>query len=327
LTVVAVLGTTFGLSAQQYEIDGKIELRLSHFDRSLWKLYDGNFRVCVNDCAWLVQITETNDFGTPHRREVGTRDGKEIFEMTVPYEPIFSSDVILGSAKAGRIRPTAFLSSNTIPVGSLDSSFTGHLWLMFASSCYFRTAAPGELTPVFDYRATPSLNPSTTLKANWKLLEGPGSLPASVTYFGPDGTPSAVYTMTGFTNIGAMALPTGFHFSQPGTGYKEVSAVVTAIRPTCSLSDLRPAVKQQMIMVDLRWHPGDPGVRFTTYTADYWPTVKQAQGIYYSTRSGAAGAPVHSPSSLMIVILVGLLIAPPVFLVLQKLQLRPNLKP
>jgi hypothetical protein len=312
--MVAAFTITVALRAQEYEVDGTVELRLFKPDKSLWKDYEGTFRVNVKGCAWLIQVTETNDWGIPQRREVGTTDGKEMFEMVVPL-------------KAGQIAPSGLATSNAIPVGNLDSSFTGHLWLMFASGCYYRTAAPGQLTPVFDWRATPYLNNRATMKAAWELIDGPGSLPSRVTYFESDDTPSAIYTVTGFTNAGAIKLPAGFHFSQPGTGHKEVSAIVTSVSPSCSRANLRPTLDQRVSMIDLRWHPDDPGVQFTAYQADYWPSVKQAQGIYFSTRSGAAGVPVHAPSKLMIVILVGLLIAPPVIIVLRKLRLRQNSKP
>ncbi len=164
---------------------------------------------------------------------------------------------------------------------------------MFASGCYFR-AAPTQITPVFNWAATPYMNNGATAKATWELTTGPVSLPTTVTYFGPDGAASAVYTATGFTNVGAMTLPTGFHFSEPGTGYKEVTAVVTAVRPTCSRDDLRPALKQQMTMIDLRWHPGDPEVQMTSYLADHWPSVKEAQEIYFSKHPKKAAAPDDS---------------------------------
>ena len=291
LAILAVFAVTVGLRAQEYEVDGTIELKLNHPDKSPWKDFQGRFRVYVNGCAWLIQVTEMNDYGIPQRREVGTADGKEVFEMVVPYEPLSPSDPVLVGVTNMQIAPSGLVTSSAIPVGNQDSSFTGNLWLMFASGCYFRTAAPGQLTPAFDWRATPYMNNHMTMKASWELINGPGSLPSRVTYFEPDGAISAVYTATDFTNAGAIRLPEGFNFSQPGTGYKEVTAVVTAVRPTCSRADLRPAIKQKLTMIDVRWHPDDLGGGFgggfPAYGADYWPNVKQAQEIYYSTRGGA----------------------------------------
>ena len=285
LAVLAVFAVTVTLRAQEYEVDGTIDLKLNHPDKSAWKDYQGRFRVYVNGCAWLIELTETNDWGIPQRREVGTPDGKEVFEMVAPYEPLSPSDPVLVGATNMQIAPSGLLTSNAIPVGNLDSSFTGHLWLMFASGCYFRTAtAPGQLTPVFNFCATPYMNNHMTMNASWELINGPGSLPSRVTYFDPDGTISAVYTATGFTNVGALKLPLGFQFSEPKTGYKEVSAVVTAVSPICSRTNFRPVITQKLTMTDLRWHPQNLGAGFTAYGADYWPTVEQAQKIYYSTR-------------------------------------------
>jgi hypothetical protein len=64
------------------------------------------------------------------------------------------------------------------------------------------------------------------------LFDANAGPPGAHLDFERDGTPDAVYAATGFTNVGALTLPSGFHFTEPGTGFKEVSAVVTAVRPT-----------------------------------------------------------------------------------------------
>jgi len=281
------------MSAQEYEVDGRIDLRLSRPDRSLLKDYQGSFRVYVKGCAWLIQVTEMNDVGgIPQRREVGTSDGKEMFEMVVPYEPISPSDPVVFVEKAMppgvHIEPGGTVASSAIPVGEQDNSFTGHLWLMFASGFYLSTATSGgQLTPMFDWRATPYMNNHATMKATWELINTPGSLPSKVTFFETDGTPKAVYEATGFTNVGALTLPNGFHFTEPGTGYKEVSAVVTAVRPICSRADLRPVLKQKTTMIDMRWYDENNGFQWPAYQADHWPTVAQAKRIYSSTGQSA----------------------------------------
>jgi beta-lactamase regulating signal transducer with metallopeptidase domain len=165
------------MGAPEYEVDGRIDLRLSRPDRSLLKNYQGSFRVYVKGCAWLIQVTEMNDIGgIPQRREVGTSDGKEMFEMVVPYEPISPSDPVVFDVNAGppgvHMGSSGTVASSAIPVGEQDNSFTGHLWLMFASGFYFRTATSGgQLTPMFDCRATPYMNNHATMKATWELIE------------------------------------------------------------------------------------------------------------------------------------------------------------
>jgi len=288
LAVLAVFAMTLGLKAQEYEVDGKIDLRLFLPDKSLANEYQGSFRVYVKGCAWLIQVTEMNNWRLPLRREVGTMDGKEMYEMVVPYEPISPSDPIvfqtnalpqdISIARMGAVAPKA------IPVGELDSSFTGHLWLMFASGFYLCTAVPGQLTPVFEWYATPHMNNDSIMKATWQLISTSGSLPSRVTFFKDNGTPEAVYEATGFTNVGALRLPNGFHFTEPGQGYKEVIAVVTAVRPICSRGDLRPALKQMAIVSDMRWYDKKHGDQFPLYEADHWPTVKQAQKLYHTRK-------------------------------------------
>jgi beta-lactamase regulating signal transducer with metallopeptidase domain len=282
-----------GMRTPEYEVDGRIELRLSRPDRSLLKDYQGSFRVYVKGCAWLIQVTEMNDWDIPQRREVGTSDGKEMFEIVVPYEPISPSDPVVFIEKAMppgvHIEPEGTVASSAIPVGEQDNSFTGHLWLMFASGFYLRTAVSGgQLTPMFDWRATPYMNNHASKKAAWKLINTPGSLPSKVTFFEDDGTTEAVYEATGFTNVGELTLPNGFHFTEPVTGYKEVSAVVTAVRPICSRADLRPVLKQKMDIMDMRWYDENNGSQWPGYDADHWPTVKEAKRIYSSTRHSSS---------------------------------------
>ena len=253
---------------------------------------------------------------------------KKCIEMVVPYEAISPSDPVAFDVKAFRpgvhLKPGLVKSHGRLPVGERDSSFTGHLWLMFASGFYLRAADPGQLTPVFDWRATPAMNNGFTMKASWELINGPGTLPSRVIYFEPDASPSAVYMATGFTNVGSLTLPAGFNFTQPGPGYKQVSATVTAVRPTCSRADLRPALKQRTTMIDLRWFDDNDGFEFPAYLADNWPTVNEAQRIYSSTHSEYSGA---APSKPIVVLLLGLLLLPPLIIVLRKLRLRSQRPP
>src|ERR1035437_9156574 len=145
--LAAMAGIAFRLQAQEYEVDGNVELRLHHTDGSVWKDFKGDFKVFVKGCGWLLQINEANDFGMPLRREIGTMNGMELFEMLMPKETnsnssLSATPIDVGSPATHKSIPqTAFGTSNSIPVGPSDSSFVGHLWLMFASACYFRSAA------------------------------------------------------------------------------------------------------------------------------------------------------------------------------------------
>ncbi len=117
LAVWAVLSAAAVARAQEYEVEGTIDLRLAHPDRSLSKDFKGNFRVYVSGCAWLIQVTETNDWGIPQRREVGTADGKEMYELLEPYEPLFPGDMITAGTNTGQIAVSGMLASNAVPGG------------------------------------------------------------------------------------------------------------------------------------------------------------------------------------------------------------------
>ena len=99
-----------------YEVEGRIEIRLLHPNGEVWQDYKGDFRVFVNGCGWLIQTVETNDFGIPLRREIGTTNGTELFEMAVPYEPLDSppgaATNAWGPLKGARSRPAGLLTSH-----------------------------------------------------------------------------------------------------------------------------------------------------------------------------------------------------------------------
>ena len=226
----------------------------------------------------MIQTIETNDFGSALRREIGTANGTEMFELVLPYAPLDQAVAptnVWGPDHVREIAKEGSAYADSIPVGGLDSSFVGHLWLMFASGNYFRTAAPGQLTPVFDYWASPMLNSSKTVKAEWELSPKQGGLPVRVRYFEQGGEPTAVYTVTASTNIGWVTIPTQVHFEQPLSHYKDVDVEVTAVRRRLFAhklitGDAGPAVRAGSFRID-----SNHG-----YVTDHWTTLPEARAIY-----------------------------------------------
>jgi hypothetical protein len=260
-----------------YEVDGKIQLRLHNSNGDVWKDFRGEFKVFVNGPGWMIQTIETNDFGSALRREIGTTNGTEMFELVLPYAPLDQTVApanLWGPDHGDEIAKAGSAYADCIPVGGLDSSFVGHLWLMFASGNYFRTAAPGQLTPVFDYWASPMLNSSKTVKAEWELSPKQGGLPVRVRYFEQGGEPTAVYTVTASTNISSVTIPTQVHFEQPLSHYKDVDIEVTAVRAGCSLTNLLPVMQGRLSVQDFRMDSNHG------YVTGHWTTLPEARAIY-----------------------------------------------
>ena len=279
----------------QYEFEGAIDQSI--LDDRFPIQVKGQFKVFVRDANWLIEIIEDKQLlsGRQYlKREIGSTNGVEIFEIVTPLEPENQqTNAVLKPAK-NRPFNTATIVSNAVPVGQLDGSVVGHLWLMFASGDYLGRLQTNLLTPVYDVTASAPGDPNLKYKAHWELLDGPGSLPSKVTYFydfrsfGENTMTNAAYQTTGITNVGDRTFPTGFLFEEYVGGTearlrKRATAVVTAVRPFCSLDRLLPAVTGKTVVVDRRLAQAEQPVRAITYTASSnapLPTVADVKQMH-----------------------------------------------
>ena len=205
----SVLGAEAARSLGQYEIEGVFEQ--ANFGRIPFTV-SGEFRVFFRDGAWLIQTIENQlDGKILLKREIGSVNGAEIFEVVTPLQPTnepaaATNQTAARPNNAGDKRfATGSIASNSVPVGQLDGSVVGHLWLMLASHRYLSGLTTNLLTPVYDVSASAPANPNLRRKAVWELIAGPGSLPAKVTYFDDYGIIEAVYRATGVANVNGVA--------------------------------------------------------------------------------------------------------------------------
>lgn len=254
-------------SAYEYEVDGQVNQTMIRFNGTNLHA-SASFTVYVRDCGWMIKTVETNESGGIIDREIGSTNGTEIFECT---------GGLGGLPRMGQI------VSNNIPIGQLDSAVVGHLWLMFASKCYWPGLKSDQLTPIYDWRASAAAAGSIfsnlgKVSADWELLDGPGSLPREVRYF-----PNAVYTITGTNTVGGMLFPAGFVFKQfqGDRLIKHVEVQVTAIRPFCSRANLIPLPSKGTLVIEERFNGGMPD-RTTSYQNPrfgQWLTVEEAKKL------------------------------------------------
>jgi hypothetical protein len=298
-----LMGLVMGASAAEYEVDGQLEQTIYNFDYSIATFHQYNFTVFVRDCAWLIRTTQNDTNGRPVGvSETACVNGNEICEVA-------------GSADAGNTAPgrrsppsnMALIFSNTVPVGRTEGYFVSHIWLMFASGCYFQNQATNWLTPVYDLNASADVRPNLKREAEWDLINGPGSLPKRVVYYNYNfgRNVDAIYTATGVTNAGAVQLPSGFvfewksGFGEHFEGYystnrpvidqyaatnhlrKRTVGIVTAVRPYCSRSDLTPTAKGETVVIDLRpWQ--EPGSRLSPTNIFYYVTKNGVQWLPFA---------------------------------------------
>jgi hypothetical protein len=187
----------------------------------------------------------------------------------------------------------AVVVSNDIPIGELDSAVVGHLWLMFASQCYWPKQTPDELTPIYDWHASVGMHgQNMKISAAWKLLAGPGSLPQKVWYMGQWGETNGFYQITGSNLVGGTLIPSGFTFDQFQVGplnektfthdmtlVKHLDVTVTAVRPDCSLTSLIPSPDGLAVVVDRRFDSGIPNrpPSYKNPVNGQWPTIDQSK--------------------------------------------------
>ncbi len=234
-------------SAYEYEVDGLVNQTMIQFNGTNLHA-SASFTVYVRDCGWMIKTVETNELGSVFGREIGSTNGTEIFEC-----------------EDGSGMGFADIESNNIPVGEYDSAVFGHLWLMFASQCYWPALNSDQLTPIYDWRASVAAASSMfgnrqKASADWELLNGPSSLPREVRYLDAMNRTNAIYTITGTNSAGGMLFPAGFVFKQFNGDRltKRVEVEVTAIRPVCSRANLIPLPSKGTMVVDRRFDSGVP---------------------------------------------------------------------
>jgi hypothetical protein len=275
ILMILLFSSIHAARSAEYEVEGTVRQSITTFNGARLD-YTNNFTVYVRDCRWLIKTTETNGNGLEWQREVGSDGGPEIFEA---------------NAKQ------AFISGKGIPVESLDKGVDGHLWLMFASQCYWTNLHSDQVTPVFDWHASVGASPDLKVTAEWELLDGPGSLPREVRYLGRWDETNALYMVTGTNSAGGVLIPSGFvfeeRFATPGGMKlrKRVDATVASVRTGCSRKSLLP-VRGDAAVVIVDWRLKEPssGNHIPAYRdpdVAKWPSVEEAKKLIQAESSGA----------------------------------------
>ncbi len=306
------------LPAQEFEAEGTIQEHIIQPGQPD-STTSAAFKVYVRDCAWLIETAETNSSGTIKQRRVGSMNGTEIYQITSYPKagPSVSAANPAGVGRPGILgADSGQVVSNSFPVGSMNDSIIPHLWVMFASQCYFKSQNPtNRLMPVYDVDSALADTADLRLEADWELMKGGISLPLKMVYYnnggfyhmstnrvvkfqnyGPPyngGFTDAVYAVTATTNFGGTPFPAGFTFKEfsPGGGptrdqlqaRKTAEAVVTAFRPIYSRKDLLPEIENVTQVQDLRLARAAPKVASFTYVltkgANWLPLPEARQRV------------------------------------------------
>lgn len=323
LAALALSGVPSQIRAASYELEGTIQQATFSMEGAVEMRLDGKFKVYVRDGAWFIETVEDKQFirfaqnRQYLKREIGSTNGAEIFEIVTPLEPENQqTNAPLIPARDSQFN-TAIYVSNAVPVGQLDGAVVGHLWLMFASGTYLQGVRTNLLTPVYNLSASAPGDPSLKYKARWELLDGPGSLPSNVVYnydtrlLGDNNLTNAIYQVTGTTNLDGRSFPTGFLFENYTGGVgprvrKRATAAVTAIRPECLLPTLMPAVTSDALVIDRRLGHAEVALKVVTYSVrsnSSLPTIAEVK-----TEAARKQGPPKRSSVLVAALLTTLLL-------------------
>jgi hypothetical protein len=312
--------------ASEYEVEGKIHQVITEAN-GYREETTNEFTVSVRDCGWLIQIVEQDKNGNSFHREVGSTNGTEIFDLVTR----------MGSATQKKGPPaTAIIISNNIPVGFLDRSVVGHLWLMFASQCYWGTLKSDMLTPVFNWKASAGANPDLKVRAQWQLLNGPGSLPHEVDYLGEWDETNGLYTVTGTESVGQTIIPKSFIFEERYAVAmkgmvlrKRVEAEVSTVRATCSSANLLPVPDAKTVDIDFRLVTDKNAAQLPTYqnpANGKWVSVEEARKIAPpiaapnpADKAGIAGS---EKTTVIRVIILTVFLLPPLVMLFMAIKKR-----
>ena len=307
--------------AVEYEVSGRI--RGTVIENGTTTVYSNEFAVYVRDCSWLIQTTEDI---AGHRliREVGSTNGTEICEFLLAVDATKKDDI-----------SKAFITPSSVPIDLLDKGMVGHLWLMFASRCYWGSQHSEWLPPVYDWHASIGANPNLRKRAEWVLLEGTNSLPREVRYLGEWDETNGLYRVIGTKVVAGMQIPTGFVFEERYAVRKgmvlrkRVEAEVSSVRGVCSRASLLPVLstdKSMAIDWRLRRHATERVIpSYAIARSEKWPSIDEARALLAAAKTGD-GASLRSQGNRVVVvdIVICLLVLGPVAILLFRKRFREH---
>lgn len=191
---LALSGAGIGnLIAFEYSIEGKLDYFVGDPSSNV---LSREFKLVVSNCLWSVRVSAPDVASIRYYEAMC--DGSSIYSYTA----LNTQDTNFVAANTG----VAVMDSGIVPPE--NGTFANYIWAGLASGCYFGTAKKTELAPLWHGQNAHT----TTVKANWGLLDGSPSLPEHVEYFdtGSEARPSfewkrAELNVVLATNVGTFA--------------------------------------------------------------------------------------------------------------------------
>ena len=211
-------------SAVEYEVEGRLTQTMVQKDGG--ELHaSASFPVFVRDCSWFIDMIETNENKEISHRQFGATNGNEFYECSMSPEygsRNFNEHPTNAAGLASLMSHKLMMAQITpgqVPVGQLDNAIIGHLWLIFASECYWPTLTNSRLTPVYNWEA--SVRREAKIERclpSGSCWQAPAPCPGTFNILGGWGRTNGWYHTTGTKTVGGMVVPTGFIFEERQIG-------------------------------------------------------------------------------------------------------------
>jgi len=331
-------------SARGFEAAGELRLAYIHAHRPD---ATAKFTIRVQDCQWLIQITDDSNASWFDYRSVGY-DGTGIYELdaynsaateqqlqehplpSTPATPPRGADFA-----AGIHHPTGYIHSGDVP--GYYPFYANQLWFGLASGCYLKALSTDRVDCVV---LRPQFPPGCTVKAGWdedpqdpyfirravlynegtiEFLDG-RTMAAPPPY--DHGYSNYVYTVLEDAHIGGTKLPIRFQMedfapaphaqsASDRTPLWRLTGTITSYGPVASGQSCLPPITQRTRIQDFR-SPGLSNAEFVSYQSRTgWLRLDSPE--FKSLQTGIPYKPKErSIKTVVRILLVALLIICPI---------------
>lgn len=263
--------------AQAFKAEGRTKYQVFNQGKLVYS-NTNNFTAEVSGCDWLIRTVPLGK---------GPDDTLDYTEMHHRHGEIKMIYAFISKTNKSVTNIIVKVEGNDVPED--DGSTISHLWLGYASACYFASVTNGLLKPVWMLDDGDLRFENFQVQGNWILNNSAPKLPDSVVYFsdgnlrlkrgggerltlkapGPfsSGYTNAIYTVLGWTNFGsAIEVPHRFVFQRYGTKVDAttntdlaiinlVEVYTETLKPIGLNSTLNPEVTGIAHVADRRFFP------------------------------------------------------------------------
>lgn len=270
------------LKAQRFQADGQLVYSVLDQDQTVGFVLHKNFSISRDGCRWLIRTSNANNTDDPsaiYLYEEAGCDGTNIYTYSLvdtnrlppPPDP-----------KKKTLWANAYVEEGIVPFP--DDTLFFHVWLVYASSCYFRSVE-GRIKPVSSLKREQFDDPSFSVRAEWEFSDRSSNFLSQIRYLTDDtyryqdaagikheipypppvkgGYTNAILSILSFTNRGGLRVPMNFQITEYGNSFEtktkvdifkraEIVGTITNLTLSAPKSYL-PEITTEAAAIDMRF--------------------------------------------------------------------------